>query len=56
MSIVQMKNETQEIYKEFGVEDKSIVLLCPILRVLQMRHASLNKTHAKQVVTDFLKN
>lgn len=56
MSTIQMKNETMQIYKEFGVKDKSIILLCPILKVLQMRHNALNASHAKQVVTDFLKN
>lgn len=56
MSLTEMKNEAQDIYKEFGIENKSITLLCPIMKVLQMRHSSLNKTQAKRVVTDFLKN
>lgn len=56
MSTIQIKNETVQIYKELGVKDKSIILLCPILRVLEMRHNALNTSHAKQVVTDFLKN
>lgn len=55
MSTIQIKNETKQIYREFGVKDKSILLLCPILKVLQMRHSSLDKTHAKQVIAEFLK-
>lgn len=51
-----MRNETIRVYKELGVNDKSIILLCPILKVLQMRHNTLDRSHAKQVVADFLKS
>ncbi len=56
MSTIHIKNEAIQIYKELGVDSKSILLLCPILKILQMRDNSLDKTHAKQIVSDFLKN
>ncbi len=56
MSIIQLKNETEKIYKEFGAKEKSSLLLCPILRILEMRHKSLDIVHAKKIVIEYLKN
>jgi len=45
--------ESNRILKEFSVE-KSDNLLCPILKVLQMRHNDLDMKQATRVVRDVL--
>lgn len=48
-----LTKETNEILKELSVE-KDERLLCPILRVLQMRHSDLDIKQATRVIKDIL--
>jgi len=54
MSKIQIKAETKNIYNEFGAKGKSSQLLCPIMRVLQMRHSDIDKKEARVIISDFL--
>lgn len=55
MSKIQIKDEAEKIYNALGVKGKSILLLCPILKVLEMKYHAVDKTHAKDLITNFLK-
>lgn len=46
--------ESKEILKQFSVTEKTDNLLCPILKVLQMRHNDLNKAQATRVIREVL--
>ena len=45
--------ESNKILRQFSVE-KSDNLLCPILKVLQMRHSDLDVKQATRVIRDVL--
>lgn len=46
--------ESREILKQFSMTEKSNTLLCPILKVLQMRHSDLDTLQATRVVRGVL--
>lgn len=50
-----ISKESKAILREFSVK-KSNNLLCPILRVLQMRHSDLNVSQATRVIKSVLAN
>ncbi|MCF6340785.1 MAG: hypothetical protein L3J10_08585 [Sulfurimonas sp.] len=56
MSTVQIKNEVENIYNALNISKKPILLMCPILKILQMRYHSVDKAHAKNIIKNFLKN
>ena len=49
-----LTRESNEILRQFSIE-KSDNLLCPILKVLQMRHHDLDVKQATRVVKNILK-
>jgi hypothetical protein len=49
-----LSKESKEILREFSIE-KNENLLCPILKVLQMRHHNLDVKQATRVVRTVLK-
>jgi len=55
MSKTEIINEAEKIYNAPSGKGKSILLLCPILKNLEMRYHALDKTHAKNIITNFLK-
>jgi len=50
-----LSRESKRVLKEFSVE-KSDNLLCPILKVLQMRHSDLDMKQATRVVKKILES
>lgn len=48
-----LSKESKEILREFSVE-KNENLLCPILRVMQMRHRDLDVKQATRVIRTVL--
>lgn len=54
MASYLLKKESIEILNQMGVENYSEKLVCPILRVLQMRHKDLDITQAVIVIKDVL--
>lgn len=49
-----LRKESKEILKQMGISKKEETLLCPILKVLQMRHSDLDMHQAKRVVLEVL--
>lgn len=54
MADYMLLKESRQILREMSVE-KSEGLLCPIVRVLQMRHSDLDVKQATKVVKGILK-
>ena len=54
MSDYVIAKESKEILREFSLPEKTDSLLCPILKVLQMRHKDLNTVQATKVIRDVL--
>ncbi len=54
MADILLLKESREIIKQMGAEEGSD-LLCPVLKILQMRHSNLNVQQAKDVVLRVLK-
>jgi hypothetical protein len=50
MADLTILKESREILKQMGATCKEEGLLCPILKVLQMRHAKLDMAQATRVV------
>ena len=50
MADIQLLQESRAIIREMGVHDKEESLLCPILKVLKMRHHNLNSTQATRMI------
>lgn len=46
--------ESREILRQFSVIQKDNTLLCPILKVLQMRHADFDALQATRVMRNVL--
>ncbi len=55
MADILLLKESREIMKQIGQEEKNMSLLCPTLKILQMRHSNLNVQQAKEVVLRLLK-
>ena len=53
MSDILLSKESRKILRGFSME-KSDNLLCPILRVLQMRHNDLDVKQATRIIRDVL--
>ena len=56
MADYQLARESNAILRELGVEQKSENLLCPIVRILQMRHRNLDVKQATKVVKSVLEH
>ena len=56
MADFAIAKESKEILKQFSVTEKTDSLLCPILKVLQMRHNDLDKKQASRVIREVLHN
>jgi len=54
MSNITLQKESKEIMKQMATAEYSSALLCPILRVLQMRHSDLDVSQATRVVRELL--
>ncbi len=54
MADILLLKESREIVKQMGAEEGR-KLLCPVLKILQMRHSNLNVQQAKEVVLRVLK-
>lgn len=54
MADFAIAKESKEILKQFSVTEKTDGLLCPILKVLQMRHKDLDTTQATRVIREVL--
>ncbi len=50
MADLTLLKESREILKQMGMTHKEERLLCPILKVLQMRHANLDIGQATRAV------
>ncbi len=50
MADIRLLQESRAIIREMGVHDKEASLLCPILKVLQMRHHDLDSTQATRII------
>ena len=46
--------ESKEILREFSITEKTDGLLCPILKVLQMRHKDLDTSQACRIIKEIL--
>jgi len=49
-----LRRESKEILKQMGATEHSEKLLCPILKVLQMRHSDLDVHQATIVIKEVL--
>ena len=56
MADILLLKESREIIKQMGMVKKEQGLLCPILKVLQMRHSELDMDQATKVVRSVLSN
>lgn len=54
MSDYMIARESKEILRQFSVTEKRDSLLCPILKVLQMRHKDLDTNRAAKVIREVL--
>jgi len=54
MADIKLLQESRAIIREMSVTKKENSLLCPILRVLQMRHHDLNTKQATRVIREVL--
>jgi len=54
MADFEILKESKEILKQFSVTEKTGTLLCPVLKVLQMRHKDLDATQATRVIREIL--
>ena len=54
MAYLTLLRESREILREMGITKKEEAYLCPILKVLQMRHSDLDITQATKVVRKVL--
>jgi len=54
MSQHQLQQESRKILHQFGSVKRSHELICPILKVLQMRHKNVDRTQAIEVIKGVL--
>ena len=54
MADYKLIKESKEILRQFSVTEKTDSLLCPILKVLQMRHKDLDTDQATRVIREIL--
>ncbi len=55
MADIQLLQESRAIIREMSIKERgNFNLLCPILRVLQMRHYDLDTTQAKKIIKKVL--
>ena len=54
MADYRIVKESKEILRQFSVTEKTDGLLCPFLKVLQMRHKDLDTTQAMRVIREVL--
>ncbi len=54
MSNILLRKESIKILKQMSTAEHSSALLCPILKVLQMRHSDLDVSQATRVVRELL--
>ena len=54
MADLAIAKESKEILRQFSVTEKTDGLLCPILKVLQMRHKNLDTIQAIRVIREIL--
>lgn len=54
MKNYSIEQESKDIIRQFSRKNKGVELLCPILKVLEMRHSDLNKIEAREIVCKVL--
>lgn len=54
MADFAIAKESKEILKQFSLTKKTDGLLCPILKVLQMRHKGLDTGQATRIIRGIL--
>ena len=54
MADLTILRESRKILKQMGVAQKENALLCPVLKILQMRHADLDISQAEKIVREVL--
>ena len=50
MADIRLLQESRAIIREMGIQEKEESLLCPILRVLKMRHRNLDTAQATRMI------
>jgi len=56
MADFTIEKESKEILRQFSVTEKTDGLVCPILKVLQMRHKDLNTAQATKIIREVLQD
>lgn len=51
-----LRKESRQILEQFGVQHCSEKLVCPILKVLQMRHRDLDIHQAVDIIRELIEN
>jgi len=54
MSNIILRKESKEILRQMAYTEHSSVLLCPVLKILQMRHSGLDVAQATKVLREVL--
>lgn len=54
MSNIVLRKKSREILRQMSKAEHTSALLCPILKVLQMRHSELDVTQATKIVREIL--
>jgi len=54
MADLTLLRESREILKQMGITQKEESLLCPVLKVLQMRHTDIDLAQATKIVRKVL--
>lgn len=54
MADFTIAKESKEILRQFNITEKTDALLCPILKVLQMRHKDLDSGQVTRVIREVL--
>ncbi|MDY0403468.1 hypothetical protein [Sulfurovum sp.] len=56
MASYLLRKESKQILEQFGVQYCNEKLVCPILKVLQMRHRDLDIHQAIDVIRELIEN
>lgn len=54
MASYLLRKESKEILEQMGMQSSSEKLICPVLRVLQMRHKDLDIDQAVKAIKDVI--
>jgi len=54
MTNFEIVKESKKILREFGTTERTDGLLCPILKILQMRHKNIDTGQAVRIIKEVL--